>query len=65
LACSQNAITGLRNICRNYKPGRGIICLFTGESGSGKTIAAEVIANQFRKDLMRIDLFAVASKFIG
>ena len=45
--------------------GLGISALFTGESGTGKTMAAEVIANDLRLDLYRIDLSAVVSKYIG
>ena len=47
------------------KRGLGISALFYGESGTGKTLAAEVLANQFRLDLYRIDLSAVVSKYIG
>ncbi len=45
--------------------GLGINALFAGESGTGKTMAAEVIANDLRLDLYRIDLSAVVSKYIG
>jgi SpoVK/Ycf46/Vps4 family AAA+-type ATPase len=45
--------------------GLGISALFTGESGTGKTMAAEVIANDLRLNLYRIDLSAVVSKYIG
>lgn len=45
--------------------GLGINALFTGESGTGKTMAAEVIANELRLNLYRIDLSAVVSKYIG
>jgi hypothetical protein len=45
--------------------GLGITALFAGESGTGKTMAAEVLANELRLDLYRIDLSAVVSKYIG
>jgi len=45
--------------------GLGINALFAGESGTGKTMAAEVIANELRLNLYRIDLSAVVSKYIG
>lgn len=45
--------------------GLGIIALFSGESGTGKTMAAEAIANEIGADLYRIDLSMVASKYIG
>jgi hypothetical protein len=45
--------------------GLGISALFAGESGTGKTMAAEVIANELHLNLYRIDLSAVVSKYIG
>ncbi|AFZ24169.1 AAA+ family ATPase [Cylindrospermum stagnale PCC 7417] len=45
--------------------GLGISALFAGASGTGKTMAAEVIADELRLDLYRIDLSQVVSKYIG
>jgi hypothetical protein len=45
--------------------GLGISALFAGPSGTGKTTAAEVLANELRLDLFRIDLSQVISKYIG
>ena len=45
--------------------GLGVSALFTGESGTGKTTAAEVIAGMLRLDLYKIDLSAVVNKYIG
>jgi SpoVK/Ycf46/Vps4 family AAA+-type ATPase len=45
--------------------GLGIAALFAGESGTGKTMAAEAIANEVRLDLFRIDLASTVSKYIG
>ncbi len=45
--------------------GLGISALFAGPSGTGKTLAAEVLANDLRLDLYRIDLSQVVSKYIG
>ncbi|MDV7390898.1 ATP-binding protein [Arthrospira platensis SPKY1] len=45
--------------------GLGLSALFAGESGTGKTMAAEVLANELRLNLYRIDLSAVVSKYIG
>ncbi|MHB8595736.1 MAG: ATP-binding protein [Ktedonobacteraceae bacterium] len=45
--------------------GLGINALFAGVSGTGKTMAAEVLANSLRLNLYRIDLSAVVSKYIG
>jgi hypothetical protein len=45
--------------------GLGVSALFCGESGTGKTLAAEVLANELSLDLYRIDLSSVVSKYIG
>ncbi len=45
--------------------GLGISALFAGASGTGKTMAAEVLANELMLDLYRIDLSGVVSKYIG
>ncbi|MDP8993239.1 MAG: ATP-binding protein [Actinomycetota bacterium] len=45
--------------------GLGISAAFAGPSGTGKTMAAEVLANELRLELYRIDLSAVVSKYIG
>ncbi len=45
--------------------GLGISALFAGPSGTGKTMAAEVLANELHLDLYRIDLSSVVSKYIG
>jgi ATPase family associated with various cellular activities (AAA) len=45
--------------------GLGISALFAGSSGTGKTMAAEVLANELHLDLYRIDLSAIVSKYIG
>jgi SpoVK/Ycf46/Vps4 family AAA+-type ATPase len=45
--------------------GLGVSALFAGQSGTGKTMAAEVLAGDLGLDLYRIDLSAVVSKYIG
>lgn len=45
--------------------GRGLIALFTGPSGTGKTMAAELLAKEQGVDLYKIDLAAVVSKWVG
>ena len=45
--------------------GRGVTALFAGPSGTGKTMAAEVVARDLHRDLFRIDLACVVSKYIG
>src|SRR5262249_36764590 len=44
--------------------GMGISAMFAGPSGTGKTMAAEVLAHDLRLDLYRIDLSQVVSKYI-
>jgi hypothetical protein len=64
----------LRNRARVYETwgfgdrsdrGLGVSALFHGDSGTGKTLAAEVIANELALDLYRVDLSRVVSKYIG
>ena len=50
---------------RRMSRGLGISALFAGESGTGKTLAAEVIAHELKLNLYRIDLSQVVSKYIG
>jgi AAA+ superfamily predicted ATPase len=45
--------------------GLGIGALFAGASGTGKTMAAEVLAGELKLDVYRIDLSSVVSKYIG
>ncbi len=45
--------------------GTGISALFYGESGTGKTMAAEVIAGHLGVDLIKVDLSSVVNKYIG
>jgi len=45
--------------------GRGTTALFAGPSGTGKTMAAQVVARSLGLDLYRVDLAGVVSKYIG
>lgn len=45
--------------------GRGITALFNGSSGTGKTMAASIIAAELGLDLYKVDLSCVVSKYIG
>lgn len=65
MTCPPKTLAGLRKICSAFTPGGSHICLFAGTSGTGKTLAAEVIARELRLDLYRIDLSRVVSKYVG
>lgn len=46
-------------------PSPGVVALFSGPSGTGKTTSAEVIAHELGVDMFRVDLSALVSKYIG
>jgi hypothetical protein len=46
-------------------PSTGVVALFSGPSGTGKTLAAEVVAGELGLDLYKVDLSSVVSKYIG
>jgi adenylate kinase family enzyme len=48
-----------------FPQGRGLMALFSGPPGTGKTMAAQVIAAQLKHDLFRIDLSSIVSKYVG
>ena len=50
---------------RKLSLGRGLNVLFSGSSGTGKTMAAEALAGELGLDLYKIDLSMVVSKYIG
>ena len=76
-----NQLTQLRGICKEaeYQDlvhqkwgfadklslGKGLNVLFSGSPGTGKTMAAEVIAHHLQLDLYKIDLSQIVSKYIG
>ena len=45
--------------------GGGVKALFTGDSGTGKTLAAEVIAGALNMPLLKVDLARIVSKWVG
>lgn len=81
LVVSTNARTQLREIvsqlrhryrvhdhwqlARGESRGQAITALFSGPSGVGKTLSAEVIARELRLDLYHVDLSQVVDKYIG
>jgi hypothetical protein len=50
---------------KKYGRGLGVAALFTGGSGTGKTMAAEIISVELERDVYQIDLASVVSKYIG
>jgi hypothetical protein len=52
-------------MAERVKRGSAVTALFAGASGTGKTLAAEVIAGELELDMYRIDLAGVVSKYIG
>jgi AAA+ superfamily predicted ATPase len=50
---------------RKLSLGKGVTALFAGPSGTGKTMAAEIVANELELELYKIDLSGVVSKYIG
>jgi SpoVK/Ycf46/Vps4 family AAA+-type ATPase len=76
-----NALAQLRELCAHVRHrhtvltdwgfeatlslGRGMCALFCGQSGVGKTMAVEVIANELALEVYKIDLSTVVSKYIG
>jgi AAA+ superfamily predicted ATPase len=46
-------------------PSRGVVALFSGPSGTGKTLSAEVVAGELGLELFKLDLSSVVSKYIG
>lgn len=58
-------VFGEWGFARKLAHGRGSSALFAGPSGTGKTMAAEVLAHALQLDLYKIDLSGIVSKYIG
>jgi hypothetical protein len=58
-------VNGRWGFAERYSRGLGLSALFSGPSGTGKTMAAEILAQELELDLYRIDLASVVSKYIG
>lgn len=76
VAFPRSVMTKLKGICNQVKrsrrvlvrestTGKGQSMLLNGLRGTDKTLASEVIANELKMDLYRIDLSVVVSKYIG
>jgi hypothetical protein len=64
-ARARHRVYGTWGFAQKTGRGLGISALFAGPSGTGKTMAAEGIAELLRLDLNRVDLSRVVSKYIG
>jgi AAA+ superfamily predicted ATPase len=49
----------------NARAPKGVSCLFYGDPGTGKTLAAQLIAGELDRELYRVDLSQVVDKYIG
>jgi hypothetical protein len=67
--CSQakhsSIVYGAWRFDRKLSLGRGMNVMFTGQPGTGKTMAAEVIAAELGVEILKIDLSQIVSKYIG
>jgi hypothetical protein len=61
----RHRVLGEWSFDRKLSLGKGVTALFAGPSGTGKTMAAEIIAHELGLDLYKIDLSGVVSKYIG
>jgi len=61
----QQVVLGQADFGRHLPRGRAATALFCGLSGTGKTLAASVIAHELHRELYRVDLARVVSKYIG
>lgn len=61
----RQTVYGCWGFSQKQSGGKGLCVLFHGLSGTGKTLAAEVIGNELRLDVYKIDLSTVVSKYIG
>jgi len=61
----RSVVYGAWGFGRKLSLGKGLNALFYGTPGTGKTMAAEVIASELHLDLYKIDLSQVVSKYIG
>jgi len=64
-ARNRGAFWEQENSRRMFPQGRGLMALLSGPPGTGKTMAAQVIAASLQHDLFRIDLSSIISKYVG
>ncbi|MCG8327024.1 MAG: ATP-binding protein [Chitinophagales bacterium] len=64
-ATQRRSIWERPGMMRLFPQGKGLFALFSGAPGTGKTMAAQVIAAELELPLFRIDLSSVVSKYVG
>jgi hypothetical protein len=64
-ARDRTAFWEMDHVRRLFPRGTGLVALFNGPPGTGKTMAAQVIAADLQLDIVRVDLASVVSKYIG
>ena len=62
---NRDRVLGSWRLRRGGGRGRGVTALFAGESGTGKTLAAEVVAYELGLDLYVVELSAMVDKYVG
>ena len=62
---NRHIVYGQWGFARKLATGLGLNILFAGESGTGKTMAADIMAGELGLDLYKIDLSGIVSKYIG
>jgi AAA+ superfamily predicted ATPase len=79
IVLSDERVEQLRTIVHRYRfaervyrdwgfapvPSAGVVALFSGPSGTGKTMATEIVAGELGLDVFKLDLSSVVSKYIG
>ncbi|GAB3374173.1 hypothetical protein GCM10027431_26580 [Lysobacter rhizosphaerae] len=58
-------VLGQWGFAKQLPYGRGVVALFSGPSGTGKTMASQAIARELRTEVFAVDLSRVVSKYIG
>jgi AAA+ superfamily predicted ATPase len=61
----QNLVWNIWGFNKKQSLGKGLNVLFSGISGTGKTMSAEIIAQELQLDLYKIDLSQIVNKYIG
>ena len=69
LVALRDRIANRQRVEQLLGPGRagpkGLVAMFCGSSGTGKTLAAGLLAKDLRRDLLKVDLSQVVSKWVG